>query len=472
MAGYRRGSADCRSAAARCRLAVTLAGVALAGCAVAPLPPAPLPPAPQSPAPLPPAVAPVARPTPVPAPAVPATVPGPQPAPPSPSAPAAAPTVPPITVPSAPSPASARAEARARYERVTFAGLPAVAERDWLAAWPAFLQSCLALAAQPAWKDVCSRAAAVDRQSATAVRGFFASAFEAWRVRSVAADAKPVEVRDSGLVTGYYEPLLRGSRKPSAQYHVPIYRVPDDLVSVDLASVHPELATLRLRGRLDGRRIVPYSTRGEIQAGHALRGQELLWVDDPVEAFFLQVQGSGRVQLDDGRIARLGYGDTNGHPYRSIGRWLVDRGELTLDQASMQGIKAWAALNPQRLNQLLEQNPSFVFFRELPLGDPSAGPLGALGVPLTPHASVAVDPRFVPLGAPLVLSSRDPTTGAAFARPMMAQDTGSAIRGPLRFDYFWGFGAEAGERAGRQKHEGSAWLLTPRGIAPEALLKR
>jgi membrane-bound lytic murein transglycosylase A len=248
--------------------------------------------------------------------------------------------------------------------------------------------------------------------------------------------------------------------------------VPDDLVVVDLASVYPELTGLRLRGKLEGGKIVPYPSRGEITATNALRGNELLWVDDPIDAFFLQVQGSGRIQLDDGGVTRIGYGETNGHPYRSIGRWLVDQGELTIDQASMQGIKGWAARHPQRLNQLLDQNPSFVFFRELPLGDPALGPKGALGVPLTPGSSLAVDPRFIPLGAPVVLSSTDPATGKGFARPMVAQDTGTAIRGPLRFDYFWGFGAQAGEKAGKQKHDGSAWVFTPKGVAPEALVKR
>jgi membrane-bound lytic murein transglycosylase A len=358
---------------------------------------------------------------------------------------------------------------------VPFSSLPAATDGDWIAAWPAFLQSCQALAANAAWKDVCARSAAVDRRSATAIRGFFAGGFDAWRVRAVAPaesrDRDP-EIRDSGLVTGYYEPLLKGSRRPSSKYRVPLYRVPDDLITVDLTTVYPELAGVRMRGRLQGKKIVPYPSRAEINASNALRGNELLWVDDPIDAFFLHVQGSGRIQLDDGRTTRVGYGDSNGHPYRSIGRWLVDRGELTIDQASMQGIKAWAALNPQRLNQLLDQNPSFVFFRELPLGDPAAGPKGALGAPLTPHASLAVDTRFIPLGAPVLLRSTDPATGAAFTRPMMAQDTGAAIRGPLRFDYFWGFGAEAGEKAGRQKHEGSAWVLTPKGIAPEALLKR
>jgi membrane-bound lytic murein transglycosylase A len=366
-----------------------------------------------------------------------------------------------------------RADAIARYDRVPFTTLPAATDADWIAAWPAFLQSCQALTASAAWKEPCARAAAVDRRSAAAMRGFFANGFEAYRIRAVAPpEARDGEVRDTGLVTGYYEPLLKGSRRASVKYRVPIYRVPDDLIAVDLASVYPELAGLRLRGKMQNGKLVPYASRGEIEASNALKGQELLWVDDPIDAFFLHVQGSGRVQLDDGRTVRLGYGDSNGHPYRSIGRWLVDQGELTIDQASMQGIKAWAARNPQRLPRLLAQNPSFVFFREVPLGDPSAGPKGALNVPLTPHASLAVDTRFIPLGVPILLRSTDPATGAAFVRPMMAQDSGSAIRGPLRFDYFWGFGAEAGEKAGRQKHEGSAWMLAPKGIAPEALLKR
>jgi len=273
-------------------------------------------------------------------------------------------------------------------------------------------------------------------------------------------------------MTGYYEPLLNCSRQRSAAFATPLYRVPPDLLVIDLASVAPETANLRLRGKLQGRRVVPYPARGEITAGDLLAGNELAWVDDPVEAFFLQVQGSGRLRFEDGSQVRVGYGDQNGHPYRSIGRWLIDQGELTLDQASMAGIKAWIARNPSRAKELLDQNPSFVFFRELPLGDPAAGPVGALGVPLTPGHSVAADARYVPLGAPLVIATTDPTSNAPLVRPMLAQDTGGAIRGPLRFDFFWGFGAEAGQIAGRQKHEASAWLLVPRGSTPEALLKR
>jgi membrane-bound lytic murein transglycosylase A len=467
MAWHESRCNDCRSGAARALVAAALGGLVVACAAPPPLPatPAPTPAAPPS--------APAAAPaTPVPA-AVPVPVVPPVTAPSASMPPAVrAPAAPAVPAAAAVAPA-ARPDAAARYERVTFSSVPAAADSDWTAAWPALLQSCQALAAQAAWKEPCSRAATVDRRSAVAVRGFFSTQFDVYRVRAVApADSRDGEVRDTGLVTGYYEPLLKGSRRPSARFRVPLYRVPDDLITVDLAGAHPELAGLRLRGRLQGRKLVPYPTRGEIAASNALRGQELLWVDDPIEAFFLQVQGSGRIRLDDGRVVRVGYADTNGHPYRSIGRWLVDRGELALDQASMQGIKAWAALNPQRVNTLLEQNPSFVFFRELPVGDAAAGPQGALGVPLTAGASIAVDSRFIPLGAPVVLSSTDPSTGAPFTRPMLAQDTGTAIRGPLRFDYFWGFGDAAGEKAGRHKHEASAWLLVPKGVAPDALLKR
>jgi membrane-bound lytic murein transglycosylase A len=372
-----------------------------------------------------------------------------------------------------PPPVPPKVETTARYDRVDFATLPATSDEDWLNAWPAFLQSCRALSRRDAWREVCAQTLAVDARSATAIRQFFGAYFDAYRiVERRLQDGKEAETRTAGLVTGYYEPMLRGSRVRSEKYPVPLYRVPDDLLIVDLASVYPELSKMRLRGKLQGRRVVPYPPRSEITDANPLAGSELVWVDDPIEAFFLQIQGSGRVQFENGEMVRVGYGDQNGHPYRSIGRWLVEQGELTLDQASMQGIKAWTARNPTRLKELLDRNPSYVFFRELPLGDPQAGPVGALGVALTPGYSLAADTRFVPVGAPVVLATTEPTTGAALTRPMLVQDTGGAITGPLRFDFFWGYGAEAGERAGRQRSEGSAWVLVPKGVNPEALLKR
>ncbi|HYH42574.1 MAG TPA: MltA domain-containing protein, partial [Burkholderiales bacterium] len=267
---------------------------------------------------------------------------------------------------------------------------------------------------------------------------------------------------DEGLITGYYEPLLRGSRKPSERYRHPVYGVPDDLVVVDLSEVYPELKNMRLRGRLEGRRLVPYPDRAQIESGQAApRGKEIAWVDDAIDLFFLQIQGSGRIVLDTGETLRVGYADQNGRPYRSIGRVLVDRGELTLDQASMQSIKAWARKRPAELNDLLNSNASYVFFRELPAG--TNGPPGALGVPLTARRSIAVDPRHVPLGAPVFIATTWPNNPKPLNRLMLAQDTGGAIRGAVRADFFWGYGDAAGTEAGRMKQRLRMWVLLPVG---------
>ena len=240
---------------------------------------------------------------------------------------------------------------------------------------------------------------------------------------------------------------------------------------------------MRLRGRLEGRRVVPYYSREEIERGVApVAGKEIAWVDDAIEAFFLQIQGSGRIQLENGELLRIGYADQNGHPYQSVGRYLIERGELKLNEASMDGIKAWARANPSRVDEMLNANPSYVFFRELPArvsqrdvaadspgsmtdgpGATTSGPVGALGVPLTPRRSIAVDPRHIPLGAPVFLSTTWPNSEAPLARLMLAQDTGGAIRGPARADFFWGFGAEAGTWAGKMRQQGKMWVLLPRG---------
>ena len=218
---------------------------------------------------------------------------------------------------------------------------------------------------------------------------------------------------------------------------------------------------VHLRGRLEGRRVVPYWSRAEIDDGSAkLPAPVIAWVADPVDLFFLQVQGSGQIVLDDGERIRVGYADQNGYPYRSVGRYLVERGELTVDQASMDSIKAWAAANPGKLREALDYNSSYVFFREV--ADPR-GPFGSLGVPLVPEYSVAVDRRFVPLGAPVYLATTQPVTQQPLDRLMAAHDTGGAIRGAIRADFFWGAGADAGATAGRMREQGKLWLLWPRG---------
>ncbi len=335
-----------------------------------------------------------------------------------------------------------------------YADLPGWRQDDLSLAWPALSISCKTLVKQPAWRRVCQASAQLYLPDRDMVRGFFERHFTPYQVNQT-------DGATEGLVTGYYEPLLRGSRRPSAKYGYPLYGPPEDLLIVDLASVYPELKTLRLRGRLDGRRVVPYFTRAEIEDGQgALRGKELIWVDDPVELFFLQVQGSGRVRLESGEVVRIGYADQNGHPYRSIGKWLVDKGELTLDKASMQGIKDWGRRNPDKLPGLLGTNPSYVFFREM--NDGLSGPVGALGVPLTAERSIAVDPRGIPLGAPIWLATTRPNSKEPLIRLVLAQDTGSAIRGNVRADFFWGFGEEAGKLAGAMKQKGRMWVLLPR----------
>ncbi|MGA8054964.1 MAG: murein transglycosylase A, partial [Burkholderiales bacterium] len=332
---------------------------------------------------------------------------------------------------------------------------PGWREDDPSQAWGAFLASCSAVKSRAPWQNVCARAAALGTASPASIRAFFESSFIPYRVANG-------DGATTGLVTGYYEPLLRGSRDKRAPYVNPLYAPPDDLLVIDLASINPDLQNMRLRGRLDGKRVVPYFSRAEIEGGKApVAGKEIVFVDDPIEAFFLQIQGSGRVRLENGELLRVGYADQNGHPYRSIGRYLVDRGELPLSDASMQGIAAWARANPRRLSELLDANPSYVFFRELPNSE--GGPLGALGVPLTPERSIAVDPRFVPLGAPVWLATTRPNAVTPLQRLVVAQDTGGAIRGAVRADFFWGFGPAAGQAAGRMRQEGRLWVLLPRG---------
>lgn len=342
---------------------------------------------------------------------------------------------------------------------VDFSELPGWRNDDLANVLGALRASCGRLRSSPGWQEPCAAATGI---GAAGLKAFFETRFVPWRINA------PDGSRE-GLITGYYEPLLQGSRARRRGFDVPLYSPPDDLLTIDLSTTNPDLRNMRLRGRIEGRRVVPYFSRAEIDKGAApLAGKELVWVDDPIEAFFLQIQGSGRIQLENGETLRLGYADQNGHPYVSIGRTLIDRGELQASDASMQGIQAWARANPSRLAELLAQNPSYVFFRELPrpFGDPSLGPPGAMGAPLTPERSIAVDTRFIPLGAPVFLATTRPAKEEPLNRLVFAQDTGGAIRGAIRADYFWGFGADAGREAGRMRQQGRLWILWPKGFKP------
>ncbi len=397
-----------------------------------------------------------------------ASVPNPNTTPPAQSLPepAASPRLPPQPEPepvSPPEPAIVTApepSSQARsYELQDWPALPDWNHDNLAEALPAFLLSCNTLKTAVEWASACAVAAQIRRADPMAARQFFESAFVPWLVHN--ADGGT-----DGLVTGYYEPLLHGSRIFGRVYRFPIYGVPPDLLVIDLAESNPELKGIRLRGRMQDKKIVPYYTRAEIERGVApVRGREILWVDDPIELFFLHIQGSGRVRLPGGETVRVGFAEHNGHPYRSIGRILVERGELSADKASMQGIKQWAAKNPNRLAQLLQQNPAYVFFRELP--ESPLGPLGAQGVPLTPGRSIAVDALTTPLGAPVFLSTTSPLSARPLNRLVVAQDTGTAIKGPVRADFFWGFGDEAAQFAGRMRQSGRMWILYPRGFQPK-----
>lgn len=335
---------------------------------------------------------------------------------------------------------------------------------DWLVqelptSWPALQQSCSALRLKANWLPICAAAKDVAADDAIAQRTFYESWFTPYKILNP-------DGSDTGLITGYYEPLLLGSRKRSTRFAYPLYAPPDDMLDVDMSELYPQFRGNIVRARLQGKRVVPYFNRAEIDAGlaPALPGRELFWVENPVELFFLQIQGSGRIQLEDGTYAKVGYAEQNGHPYASIGRRLIDMGELLPEQASMQGIKNWAEKNPEKLAVLLGHNPSYIFFHELP--DSLSGPLGALGVPLTNEYSIAVDRRTIPLGVPVFLATTQPNSTEPLNRLVFAQDTGGAIKGAVRADFFWGFGELAGYQAGRMKQSGRMWVLFPKGAEP------
>ena len=292
------------------------------------------------------------------------------------------------------------------------------------------------------WQPACDAARTTqDRDAAT----FFARHFETVQV----ADGK-------AFATGYYEPEIAGSRTRRPGYDVPVYGRPADLIDVDLGSFSDTLKGRSIRGRVDGTKLVQYHDRTAIEKGAlAGRGLEIAWAADPVELFFLQIQGSGRLRQPDGSVMRIGYASQNGRDYTGIGKLMLDRGLLKPGQASMQGIMAYLRANPEQGTAIMRENKSYVFFRELT----GAGPLGALGVPVTALGTVATDPKFVPLGAPVFLSmDRQDANGL-----WVAQDTGGAIKGSNRFDTFWGAGDDARAIAGGMAARGTAWLLLPKG---------
>ncbi|MCX5591276.1 murein transglycosylase A [Alcaligenes endophyticus] len=362
---------------------------------------------------------------------------------------------------------------KGKYVAVEWSVLPGWQTDQLDHVWKGFVNNCKGLmrpvsgslvtparASPRAWQPVCAAAKSSglgeNSQDTQAIRQFLQTHLRPWRLLNANGQAA------SGTVTGYYEPLLKASRQRSGQYQWPLFAAPDDLLTIDLGGLYPELAGKRVRGKQVGNRVVPYDARADIVAKADRQPPVIVWAEDPIEGFFLQIQGSGRAVLPDGSAVRLAYADHNGRPYASIGQWLAKQGELPLAQTSMQNIKAWAKRNPHRAQELMNVNTAMVFFREEPIVDPELGPKGAYGIPLIAERAIAVDPTFVPLGTPVFLSTTYPASQQPLQRLVFAQDTGAAITGAARADFYWGTGDEAGNKAGRMKQTGGMWLLWPR----------
>ncbi len=310
------------------------------------------------------------------------------------------------------------------------------------------------------WRPACETALEIDATTIRSedLRTYFQTYFAPYHAGN---NNDPV-----GLFTGYYEPELHGSLTRHDAYQIPLYLKPDDMINIDLGAFRDALKGQKAVGRLTGNKVVPYFNRSEIEAGAlSNRDLELVWVDDAVDAFFLQIQGSGRVVLDDGNILKVGYAATNGQAYFAIGRELIKRGALTPKTVSLQTIRQWLHDHPDQADDVMNMNASYVFFRKLP-GDPDAGPIGAQGVPLETERSLAVDRRFHAMGVPIWLETRDAMNADRnFHQLMIAQDTGGAIRGPVRGDIFFGPGEKAALHAGHMNRQGQTYLLLPRSIS-------
>ncbi len=354
------------------------------------------------------------------------------------------------------------ANARLVLAPVAFADVPGWSEDNPAEALPALKASCMRLAALAPespigpgaiagrgrdWAAACREVAAMPADSTTA-RAFFEGYFRAYRLADAATG-------NAAFLTGYYQPEVAGARTQHPGFAVPLYRAPADLVDAPVGDA--------TAGRLVEGKLQPYYSRAEIDSGAlAGRGLELVWLADPIDAFFVSVQGSALVGLAEGGVMAIGVAGTNGRPYVAIGRGLVADGQIPADKISLQAIRAWLGAHPDQAKSVMESNPRYVFFREIAAG----GPIGSAGVPLTAGRSLAIDPAFLPLGAPIYVDSRD-AQGKPLRRLTVAQDSGGAIKGPLRADLFWGAGDGAEAEAGAMQSPGRLYLLLPQSVGTE-----
>ena len=356
-----------------------------------------------------------------------------------------------------------------------FSELPGWQEDDFSFAMAAFAQSCAPVqlrdsekpfgslpeaGTNAAWHEICGALDSVDQTSVGAVRSYLEAFFQPYEVREGKSG--------TGLFTGYYEASLKGSRTQSEHFRHPLHARPDDLVMVNLGEFRKDLGNVRIAGRVSGGKLKPYEERADIVTGNWPHDDKvLIWVDDPIDAFFAQIQGSAVVELEDGSVTRIGYAGQNGHAYYAIGRELIKRGHLAKEHVSLQSIRQWLNSNPGEADEVMNTNRSYVFFSER---NGAEGPLGGQGVPLTAERSLAIDHSIIPYGVPIWVD----ITGAAPAggdlrRLMIAQDTGGAIRGAVRGDFFWGYGDRAEAIAGRMNAQGRYWLLLPKAASTEGL---
>ena len=331
----------------------------------------------------------------------------------------------------------------ATFHPVSWGQLPGWSDDNLEQGWQAWLQSCKIINRPREgvnWQSVCLKASQLNNPSNAGIRAYFEKNFQVYEIRHARSTGQYAAGSERGLITGYYVPIIEGSRTREGKFQIPLYAYP---------------------AAWKKNKPSQYPTRSELLSSGILKGSEIAWVEDPVEAASMQIQGSGQIRLQDGSTLKLGFAGTNEQPFKSIAQWLISRGEMTSGQASMQGIKAWAKKNPDRVEQMLSANPRFVFFKVMPSSTLNDGVVGSINAPLTPGRSIAVDWKALPQGAPVYLSTTYPNSSQLLQRLVFAQDTGSAIVGAVRADFYWGTGDAAGESAGRMKQPGKMWLLLP-----------
>ncbi|AXX93516.1 peptidoglycan N-acetylmuramoylhydrolase [Malaciobacter molluscorum LMG 25693] len=334
---------------------------------------------------------------------------------------------------------------KASLEKVNFYDIENFYNDDFDFALKTFQKACKKSKRFSLFEDVCE-----ESLKAKNGRDFFISNFQPYKL--IDKNGK-----DEGIITGYYEPLLNGSLTKDEKYKYPIYKTPKDMVMVDLSSIYPELKKYRLRGKLEGNKVVPYDSRAVLDKKDNQNLEPICYVDDKFELFLLHIQGSGKVKLTNGDIINVGYANQNGRRYTSVGKYMLKKGYLKPNNASIQGMKAFFDKNPDKVDDILNHNESYVFFRKA-----NQGATGALGVELTAKRNLAVDRNYIPLGMPVFLSTSNPITKEQINKLMVAADTGGAIKGEIRADFFWGYGDKAFKYAGKMKEKGTLYILIPK----------